>query len=271
MRTFISCFIILLLSFGLFINEASAKRFGGGRSFGVQRSHNSLFKQNSTSHSSAYKQKANKSRWGGVLGGMLMGGLLASLFMGNGFANGIMTWLVLGAVVLFLVSFLRRRMQPGFQTAQSNVFRQNPVNQFTRPEQMGSGSSNNNDYSAHFSPEHFLRQAKVTFFRLQTAYDQKNLQDLKSFTAPEVFAEIQMQLDERSDAPNKTEVIKLEAQLLDVSKQALSTIASVRFTGSIKENNDPTTSLDEIWHFRQFETNGEWVVGGIQQEVVTPA
>ena len=68
-----------------------------------------------------------------------------------------------------------------------------------------------------------------------------------------------MQLDERGDAPNKTEVITLNAELLDVSKQFDSTIASVRFTGSIKENDDPITQLDEIWHFRQFGTSREWV------------
>ncbi len=34
MRTLLSCFLITLLSFGLIINEASAKRFGGGRSSG---------------------------------------------------------------------------------------------------------------------------------------------------------------------------------------------------------------------------------------------
>lgn len=87
MRTLLSCFLITLLSFGLIINEASAKRFGGGRSFGVQRSQSSLFSSNKTHNTSSLTQKANKSRWGGVLGGLLVGGLLASLFMGNGLAN----------------------------------------------------------------------------------------------------------------------------------------------------------------------------------------
>ncbi len=107
------------------------------------------------------------------------------------------------------------------------------------------------------------------FIRLQAAYDQKNMHDLSAFTAPEVFAEIKMQLDERGDAWNKTEVVHLEAELLDVSQQGNSTMVSVRFTGAIKENNDPQTTLDEIWHFRQFD-KGEWSVSGIQQEVYQP-
>lgn len=271
MRNLFSCLLIAALTFGLVINEASAKRFGGGRSFGVQRSQSSMFKQQTTQNTSSFGQKANKSKWGGVLGGLLVGGLLASLFMGNGFANGLMTWLILGAVLFFVVNFLRSRMQPRAQsTPQPSSFGQNAFNHFTKPNTGTSSNSNYSEYPADFAPDAFLRQAKVMFIRLQTAYDQKNLPDLTAFTAPEVFAEIKMQLDERGDEPNKTEVIQLEAQLLDVSKQTLSTMASVRFTGSIKENNEPIAQLDEIWHFRQFQPGSEWVVGGIQQEVVQP-
>lgn len=270
MRTLFISFLIALLSFGLFINEASAKRFGGGRSFGVQRSQSSLFSSHKTQNTASMAQKSNRGKWGGMLGGMLVGGLLASLFMGNGLANGLMTWLILGSVLFFIVSFLRRRMQPGMQSAQSNAFRQSsPLNNFTQAYTNSSSSNQSNIHQADFAPESFIRNAKKCFIRMQAAYDQKNLEDLNSFTAPEVFAEIKMQLEERGDAPNITEIIHLDAELLDVSKQAGSTISSVRFTGTIKENGE-TSSLDEIWHFRQFAKNGEWVVGGIQQEVFQP-
>ncbi|HAT7927515.1 TPA: DUF1517 domain-containing protein [Legionella pneumophila] len=270
MRTLLSCFLITLLSFGLIINEASAKRFGGGRSFGIQRSQSSLFSSNKTHNTSSLTQKANKSRWGGVLGGLLVGGLLASLFMGNGLANGLITWLILGSVIFFVVSFLRRKMNPGFQATQSGAFRQNSFEQFTQNYgNRNSGGAHFAQQETSFDADNFLRDAKVTFIRLQAAYDQKNLQDLQTFTVPEVFAEIKMQLDERGDAPNQTEVISLDAKLLDVSKQSLSTIASVQFTGTIKENGE-ISNLDEIWHFRQFDNRKEWVVGGIQQEVFQP-
>jgi predicted lipid-binding transport protein (Tim44 family) len=278
MRNIFSYLLIALLSFGLLINEASAKRFGGGRSFGVQRSQSSLFSSHKTPGSAAMSQKSGANKWGGMLGGLLVGGLLASLFMGHGLASGLMSWLLIGAALFFIISFFRRRMQPGMQSAQPNAFRQNSFNNFTQPftntnSNSGTSSSNNtnfSEYPAGFIPENFLRDAKVSFIRLQAAYDQKNVQDLTTFTAPEVFGEIKMQLDERGNEPNKTEVINLNAELLDVSKQFDSTIASVRFTGSIKENEEPITQLDEIWHFRQFGNNKEWVVGGIQQEVVQP-
>lgn len=276
MRNLFTYLLIAVLSFGLLANEAAAKRFGGGRSFGVQRSHSSL---NSSSykpqqHNAALGQKAPGSKWGGMLGGLLVGGLLASLFMGHGVASGIITWLILGAVVFFIISFFRRRMQPGMQASGSgsSAFGQqqspfsNFTQQFTNNNPGSSSSSPTSDYPSDFDPESFLRDAKVCFIRLQAAYDQKNIQDLTTFTAPEVFGEIKMQLDERGDAPNKTEIINLNAELLDVSKQFDSSIASVRFTGSIKENDDPMTQLDEIWHFRRFGNSKDWVIGGIQQE-----
>ncbi|KTD23396.1 transmembrane protein [Legionella lansingensis] len=261
MRTLLLSLLIGLLSFGLMVDEASAKRFGGGRSFGVQRSHHSLF--SSKPKQNTIGQSSNRSRWGGVLGGLLAGGLLASLFMGNGLGSGLLSWLIVGTLLFFVVNFLRRRMQPGLQPS-STMSRQTPY----------SWQSNNNYQNTNrgsssltgFVEEDFLREAKVKFIRLQAAYDQKNLQDLQDFTAPEVFAEIKMQLEERGNEPNRTEVINLNAQLLDISEQVDSTIASVRFTGSIKEDNDPVSALDEIWHFRKFYNSKDWIVGGVQQD-----
>ncbi|WP_028388443.1 Tim44 domain-containing protein [Legionella fairfieldensis] len=268
MRNLFLCLFIGFLSFGLVVNDASAKRFGGGRSFGVQRSKSSLFSSRPSPNATHWKQQANnKRKWGGILGGLLAGSLLTSLFMGHGLGSGLLSWLIIGSLVFFLINFFRKRMQPGFQTASTNHFRQNQANFYTSQTVSSNSPS---AYPAGFIPDAFLREAKVKFIRLQAAYDQKNLQDLQDFTAPEVFAEIKMQIDERGNGLNKTEVINLNAQLLDVSKQADSMIASVRFTGSIKEDDHPITSLDEIWHFRQFYNNDDWVVGGIQQEVFEP-
>jgi predicted lipid-binding transport protein (Tim44 family) len=267
MRYVISCFLIAFLSFGLLINEASAKRFGGGRSFGVQRSHSSLFSSNKTHSTASLGNTMNKSRWGGMLGGLLIGGLLGSLFMGHGFASGMMSWLILAVAAYFIINFLRRKNQPVMQTAQATPFKQNT---FNNPfNQYYANNSSSSAQTADTTNDNFLRNAKLSFIRLQAAYDQKNVEDLKAFTLPEVYAEIQMQLDERGNELNQTEVVNLNAELLDMSNQAYSKVASVRFTGSIKENNE-LNQLDEIWHFRQLENSSEWLVGGIQQEVHQP-
>ncbi|MFT4060279.1 MAG: Tim44-like domain-containing protein [Legionella sp.] len=271
MRTLITCVLITLLSFGLLVNEAAAKRFGGGRSFGVQRSQSSMFSPNKAQNPTPLGQRTtNTSKWGGLLGGLLIGGLLTSLFMGHGIASGLMSWLIIGAIIFFAINFFRRRMQPGMQMGQTNTVGQNnnPFSNFTQAFNTNPGSSASSSMSGYppdFSPASFLREARVKFNRLQVAYDEKNTQDIRAFTAPEVFAEIKMQLDERGNEPNKTEVISLDAELLDVSRQTNSYMASVHFTGSIKENDDPLSQLDEIWHFRKFDNSNEWVVGGIQQ------
>lgn len=269
MRILFSCLLLTLLTVGLTVNDAYAKRFGGGRSFGVQRSQSSFFQKSPNSTNAAFAQRNNTHKWGGMLGGLLVGGLLTSLFMGHGLGTGLLSWLIVGGLIFFLIGFWRQRIQPGFQVPQGGNF-----NHFSMGNASTNSSSNSNyqpssdslNTLAGFSSETFLRDAKVKFIRLQAAYDQKNLQDLSSFTAPEVFAEIQMQLEERGNEPNKTEVTHLEAELLDASKEANSNMASVRFTGIIKENNHSPERFNEIWHFRQFNPMSEWVVGGIQQE-----
>ncbi len=267
MRTIFLYLLIITLGFGLAVSEASAKRFGGGRSFGVQRSHNSLFSSHAPQTSKSFGQQPSPRKWGGILGGLLAGGLLASLFMGHGLGTGLLSWLVLGSLTFFLVGFIRKKFMPSFQAAPTSAFRQSHVNKPSEFFASNSVSNASNDLS-DFDQESFLREAKVTFIRLQAAYDQKNRQDLSEFTAPEVFAEIDMQIKERGGETNKTEVFDLSAQLLNASKQAEGMIASVRFTGTIQENKDLLTELNEIWHFRQFSDKNSWVVGGIQQEVV---
>jgi predicted lipid-binding transport protein (Tim44 family) len=268
MRHFIIYFFITLLSLGFMVQNVEAARFGGGRSFGVQRSHSSLFSQR-TPHqsSSAFGQRSPQGiKWGSVLGGLLAGGLLASLFMGHGIGSGIIAWLILGSLIFFVFGFLRKRMQPSTQSYSFQNMASN-ASSYVNAAQGGSPFVNQ---PTGFEAEEFLRAAKVIFIRLQAAYDQKNLHDILTFTAPDVFAEIKMQLDEQGNEPNKTDVEKLNAELLDASKQVHETIASVRFTGFIKENNAPTSSLDEIWHFRQDINNNAWIVVGIQQKIVAP-
>lgn len=249
--------------FGAVVHEASAKRFGAGRSFGVQRSTSSFSSFNTAQNKSFGQKSNNRSKWGGMLGGLLVGGLLASLFMGHGIGAGIVSWLVIGVLAFFLIGLFRKRMQPGAQSAGTYGFQTshtNPVSDFFS----ASRRANAIEEPVNFDSDAFLREAKVMFIRLQAAYDQKNRYDLSQFTAPEVFAEIEMQLNERGEEPNRTEVVSLHTQLLDVAEQGDSMIASVRFTGVIKENND-SVSLDETWHFRQFVGTNHWVVGGIAQ------
>lgn len=120
-----------------------------------------------------------------------------------------------------------------------------------------------------FDSEAFVRIAKLNFVRLQAANDEKNIDDIREFTSPELFAEIKMQMTERGDTPQQTDVVTLDAELLEVTTEANRHIASVRFSGMIREAADASAEpFEEIWNLsKPVEGNKGWVISGIQQTV----
>jgi predicted lipid-binding transport protein (Tim44 family) len=124
---------------------------------------------------------------------------------------------------------------------------------------------------ANFDGDGFLRNAKVHFLRLQAAWDRKDLNDLSEFTTPEVFAELRMQIAEEQERTNHTDVEKLDAQLLGVDEGLGDWLASVRFTGAIRENAQAAPeAFEEIWNLsKPKDGRTGWLLAGIQQ--VTPA
>jgi predicted lipid-binding transport protein (Tim44 family) len=281
LQRMLSILLVALVAFGLMMQDAQAKRFGGGRSFGYSRAASSYskssFSRNHSNLSHGLGQKTSSmGRWFGPLAGLLTGGLLASLFMSHGIGSGILSWLLVGGLLFVLITLLRAKKQTSPYShayhRENQSFARDAMAQF-----MQNNQQNTSTLSSHpigFDEASFLRDAKVQFTRLQTAYDQKNLDDIRTFTTPEVFAEIQMQLHERGNEENKTAVISIDAALLDVEDQAQAVsgvemqamLASVRFTGLIQENrHEPATQINEIWHFRKEVADQHWVVAGVQQ------
>jgi predicted lipid-binding transport protein (Tim44 family) len=120
---------------------------------------------------------------------------------------------------------------------------------------------------ADFPVDSFLRSAKTSFIRLQAANDRKDLNDIREYTTPEMFAEISMQMQERDDAPQKTDVLAINTDLLEVANEGDYAIASVRFTGQLRENGGAPESIDEIWHVQKDlrDDKSVWLLAGIQQ------
>jgi predicted lipid-binding transport protein (Tim44 family) len=121
---------------------------------------------------------------------------------------------------------------------------------------------------ADFKVEPFLRNAKTSFIRLQAANDARDLNDIREYTTPEMYAEISMQINERGDEPQKTEVLSINAELLEVVTTDDQAIASVRFNGQLRESpNSLPESIDEIWHVQKSLKDAEavWLLAGIQQ------
>lgn len=120
---------------------------------------------------------------------------------------------------------------------------------------------------ADFDVEGFLRQAKLNFVRLQAANDKGDVEDIRQFTSPEVFAEIRMQLQERGGETQHIDIVQLDAALLDLVTENDQYIASVRFSGLLREEVTAAPApFDEVWHLaKPVSGNRGWVIAGIQQ------
>ena len=120
-----------------------------------------------------------------------------------------------------------------------------------------------------FDQEGFLSVAKLNFFRLQAASDAGNLDDIREFTTPEMFAEVSIEIAGRHGAAQTTDVAVLDAELLEVVSEPARHVASVRFHGLIRENLDlegAALPFDEVWHLtKPVGCSRGWVVAGIQQ------
>ncbi len=284
MKNFALMAAALVLGFTLNISDAEAKRLGGGGSSGMQRQ--SIAPSKAPDAARAPSQAAPaapaaaqpKRSWMGPIAGLAAGlGLaaLASHFgFGEGLANMMMIGLLIMAVVMVIGFVMRKKaaaQQGGLQYAGAGY----GGNNLARPDFTPGGGSasapmmaanDTGNIPADFDVAGFVRNAKVNFLRLQAANDAGNLDDIREFTSPEMFAEIKMAINERGAAPQETDVVQVNAEVLDVAEEDSRYIVSVRFNGQIREErNGPVESFDEIWHMTKPRTGGGWVIAGIQQ------
>lgn len=237
-------------------------------------------------------QAAAGNRWLAPVAGLAAGLGLAALASHLGFGEelaSLMLMLLLAAAAFIVIRLVLARRggpaRPAMQTAYANsgVGGEASVRYAPLPEQARGGA-----YAppapvvqpppsaaapatwripAGFDVEGYVRNAKVQFVRLQTAYDAGDLDDLREFTSPEMFAELRLQLQERQGASNRTDVVQLEAELLGIESGAADHMASVRFTGLIRESEStPARPFDEVWNLtKPADGRGGWVLAGIQQ------
>jgi predicted lipid-binding transport protein (Tim44 family) len=120
---------------------------------------------------------------------------------------------------------------------------------------------------AGFDAAGFERIAKMIFIRMQTANDAGDLNDLRAFTTPEMFAAIRLELQERAGRPQRTDVVQIDAQVLDVAEEAQQQVVSVRFHGLVREEQHAGAEpFDEVWHLvKPKDGSREWAIAGIEQ------
>lgn len=292
----------LVLTFGIAsIEVEAAKRFGGGSNVGKQRatptqkeatpapaSPNQAAPASPAAAPAGAAAAAAKpsfmSRWGGLLAGLGIGALLASMFgaqMGPIIGMLLMGLLVAGAIFLVMRMLANKRAAAATPAGARPQFAGigSALPEKTTTEFPGSQAAPASGSAATVAPvaptmptgfevAPFLRVAKSSFIRLQAANDAGDLDDMRDYTTPEMFAEISMQVSERGGVAQKTEVVSLEAQMVEVVTEGGYDIASVRFYGLLREAPGANPeSFDETWHVRRKagDRKDSWLIAGIQQ------
>lgn len=286
MKQTLTFLTLAFLSFGLLAFDAEAKRMGGGKNIGTQRQsvNPAPNTQKAAPATTPAAAPSAGSKWGGALAGLAAGGLLAALFMGGAFENiNMMDFVIMAlliGVVFFVIRMLRKpraeqaaSMQYSGMGAAAGTQDRFNAPPFTAPSETTSGENSGSAYQqpnipADFKVEPFIRNAKASFIRLQAAHDRGDINEIRDFTTPEMLAEISAQMKEQGDTQQKSEVMFIDANLLEVETTEDMAIASVRFTGQLRElpNGEPE-AFDEIWHVQKDlkDPNATWLLSGIQQ------
>ena len=295
--------MVAIMAFSIGVSSADAKRMGSGNSVGRQSQSVNQSSPAQSAQSPAAMQSATPARpgaspaaaaakpaspWKGMLGGALLGlglgALLSSMGMGGALASMISTMLMVGLLAiagLFIYRMLKRKsdggMRPGYAGAAptftpeigSHVDSGRPAAlQSAQPAASSSAVADGPwGVPADFDTAAFLRHAKTYFIRLQAAWDKADTNDIREFTTPEMFAELRMQVQERGASANHTDVVTLNAGLLGMENNGADHLASVKFSGMIKERLDGTAEpFAEVWNLTKPATGqGGWILAGIQQ------
>lgn len=275
------CAVVFGMSF--LIAEAEAKRMGGSRSTGIQRNvtpppaaqppARSAQQAAPAQQSGAAAAPGGLSRWMPMLGGLAIGGLLGSMFSGGlGGLGGILLAALLGvAIVVAVRMFLRPRAAaaPTMQFAGlgNETVAAPPPSQSAGFEAQSLAVSGSGMVPADFDTAGFLRGAKMNYIRLQVANDLGNLDEIREFTTPEMFETLQQDVVARGGRAQQTDVVSLNADLVEVATEGEMHWASVQFSGMIRETpGSAPTGFAEIWNLAK-PANGStgWLLAGIQQ------
>jgi len=114
--------------------------------------------------------------------------------------------------------------------------------------------------------EAFLEVARQSFVRVQQAWDRADLNALSGCATQPLLEELREQLAERGPGPNHTEVLRLEARLLALEHLSEAKLASVEFTGLIRERvDDRAMPFRELWFLAELQgQDSGWRLARVQ-------
>jgi predicted lipid-binding transport protein (Tim44 family) len=264
------------------VNEAEARRLGGGKPAGVQRAAPDArpaappAAQQAAPASAAQAARKPMSPWMGALAGLAAGLGLAYLFGDH--LGSIMMAVLMGLAAVAVVALLARMfMKPRAQGAPQGLQFAGLGNETVAappPSQAGGGvavpsfqSQFTPKVPANFNADAFLREAKKSFLALQTANDRGDVSAIRDLVTDEMYAQLKKDVDERGGARQRTDVVTLDASLLELVTESGMHWASIRFSGLIREEDGQAPQqFQEIWNLQKPEAgDAGWMLAGIQQ------
>ncbi len=238
-----------------------------------------------------------KGVWGSVIGGAAAGLGLAWLASAMGFGEEFAQLLLLGlaAVAILAAVALLRRSRPApstdlvYQAAGSgsgnsqldpvtprgyspkNVGNDASARPWEQnPNEAEPGAASGWGVPQGFDTQGFLAASKANFVSLQAAWDRSDIAALRAMMTDGMLEQIKVQLAEREqtrgEAPNQTDVVMLEARLLGIEEIGAGYMASVEFSGLIREDVSAGPSpFREVWNITRAKSGpGGWLVAGVQ-------
>jgi len=293
--------LAVLFGFSMVAVDTEAARVGGGKNSGRQSSSAQSAPAQKTTPPQATPTPAapqsGMSKWLGPLAGLAAGIGLASLLGSGGLGaamGGLLMVILLAGVAFVIYRLIKAKSQPQSQSPLSYAGAGNMGNtsaplpqaqpaQFTgnaaAPGSLAAtvggapvGSSAapisamaQQRWPADFDAAAFERQAISGFNRLQAANDAGDASTLRDFLTPELFKDLEADMKASWGGNQKTEAVDLKAEVLEVVTEGGVYVASVKFSGQIRENG-VLNPLNEMWHMEK-PVNGSsgWRVAGIQQ------
>lgn len=282
MKKWFAAVFALAMTLGFLANSAEAARIGGGRSMGVQRA--APTQRQATPPAAAPQQASPRAapatpspqpagnRWfgplAGIAAGLGLGWLLGQGGMG-GWGGALLMALLVGVVVMILARMFVRPREVSARMQYANWDNQAatvppPAGPELKPD---NPSETQPHVPGGFDTETFLKQATRNFLQLQEANDRADLTELREVTTTEMFEALKGDIIARGSRQQLTEIISIDATLLEVATEGNLHWASVRFCGNVRESpHSAPKALNEVWNLQK-PVSGEtgWLLAGVQQ------
>ena len=238
----------------------------------------------------------------GGIGGFLLGGLLGSMLfggmggLGHGLFGGIglMEILIIGGLIYFAISYMRRRQKaepvqataggysggsvwsPGNQSAASATVEAPAVG-----DDLERGVRNIRQMDAAFAPATFADTASDFFFKVQAGWMSRDMGSAREILTPEMYAEMQKEGDQlrAQRRVNRLENIAVRSvEVTEAWQENGQDYVTARFlanlldytvdeaTGQVVEGSrTEPVKFEEYWTFVRPVGPGPWKLTAIQQ------